>query len=269
MRAPRAPLARTIIAGTRRAAAFCLLALGACIPSAGHGRPSASTLIIGIDVGSAFVRDGRYDSSMDFAANYLYAHIRGLGGLDQPTAVFVGPIGGATTGDANAFQPLATFAPMSVAQIAAHLRKEYPARDEHVEFTPFFERVAALMTREKLVLSPLEVVLLTDGGPAAPAASGAADSHARIDLGALEYLSRSVTVRVLYPSTEVAARWEQSVPRRRVRLLAVDRDVMALWERHHRAGLAPQQQAVLWKWISDHVDVHVRRPGLLGATSVR
>src|SRR3712207_7676509 len=45
----------------------------------------------------------------------------------------------------------------------SYLRKEYPARDGLTEFNPFFERVATLVKRQNLVLSPINIVLLTDG----------------------------------------------------------------------------------------------------------
>ena len=86
-------------------------------------RTARSTLVIGIDVSGSFRRGGRYDSSIDFAANYLYGHLHGLGGLKQPTAVFVGSIGGEKPGETKSFQPIHTFQEMSVAQIAAYLRR--------------------------------------------------------------------------------------------------------------------------------------------------
>ena len=51
---------------------------------------------------------------------------------------------------------------MSVAQIAAYLRKEYPAKDGLTDFNPFFERVATLVKRLK---ASRPGALLLDGGP--------------------------------------------------------------------------------------------------------
>ena len=241
-----------------------LAGLVACVPSPDNPRVARSTLVIGVDVSGSFLKGGRYESSIDFAANYLYAHLHGLGGLKQPTAVFVGSIGGDQTQETKAFQPIHTFQDMSVAQIAAYLRKEYPARDGLTDFNPFFERVATLVKRQNLVLSPLNVVLLTDGLPDTPSAKDdSLSKYANIDVSKLEYISRSVTVRVLYPSPTVAVHWERKVPRRRVRMWTVDNEVMATWEKHHRAGLPPEQQAALWKWISDNVDFRVRSAGIL------
>jgi hypothetical protein len=245
------------------AAIAALLILVGCVPSDGS-RVARSTLVIGIDVSGSFMKGGRYESSIDFAANYLYAHLHGLGNLKQPTSVFVGSIGGDQAQETKACQPIHTFQDMSVAEIAAYLRKEYPAKDGLTDFNPFFERVATLVKRQNLVLSPLNVVLLTDGLPDTPVAKGdSLGKYANIDVSDLEYISKSVTVRVLYPSPTVAVHWERKVPRRRVRMWTVDNEVMATWEKHHRAGVPPEQQDALWKWIADNVDFRVRSAGIL------
>jgi hypothetical protein len=245
-------------------AALAFLSASACVPSSENPRVARSTLVIGVDVSGSFQRGGRYESSIDFAANYLYAHLRGLGGLKQPTAVFVGSVGGEARDETKAFQPIHTFQDMSVEQISAYLRKEYPARDGLTDFNPFFERVATLVKRQNLILSPLNIVLLTDGLPDMPSTRGdSLSKYARIDLSDLEYLSKSVTVRVLYPSPTIAVHWERKVPRRRVRMWTVDNEVMATWVKHYRPGLPPEQQDALWKWIADNVDFRVRSVGIL------
>jgi hypothetical protein len=219
---------------------------------------------MGIDVSGSFQKGGRYESSIDFAANYLYGHLHGLGGLKQPTSVFVGSIGGAQADETKSFQPIHTFQGMTVDQIAAYLRKEYPVGDGLTDFNPFFERVATLVKRQNLVLSPLNIVLLTDGLPDTPIEKGdTLGKYAKIDVSKLEYLSKSVTVRVLYPSPTIAVAWERKVPRRRVRMWTVDNEVMATWETHRRPGTAPEQQDALWKWIVDNVDFRVRSAGIL------
>src|SRR5918992_4077195 len=226
-------------------------------------RIARSTLIIGVDVSGSFQRDGRYESAIDFTANYLYGHLHGLGGLKQPTAVFVGSIGGEKPFETKSFQPIHTFQNMSVGEIAAYLRREYPARDGLTEFNPFFDRVATLVKRQNLVLSPLNIVLLTDGLPDTPAAKGdSLGPYKKINLGKLENLSKSVTPRVLYPSPTVAVRWERQIPRRRVRMWTVDNEVMQTWKRHYRPGASPDEQDALWKWINDNVDFRVRSVGV-------
>ena len=241
------------------------LGIVACAPAAGDStRVARSTLVVGIDVSGSFESKGRYESSIDFAANYLYAHIHGLGGLKQPTAVFVGSLGGEKPGEAKSFQPIHTFQNMTVPQIAAFLRKEYPSRDALTDFNPFFDRVATLVKRQNLVLSPLNIVMLTDGIPDTPLEhNDSLSKYKKINVSGLEFLSKNTTLRILYPRPTVAVHWEKNVPRRRVRMWTVDDEVMATWRSHYHKGVAPENQAELWKWISDNVDFRVRSGGIM------
>jgi hypothetical protein len=244
--------------------ALTLGALAACAPASGTERVARSTLVIGIDVSGSFGGKAHYESSIDFAANYLYAHLHGLGGLRQPTAVFVGSFGGEKPGETKSFQPIETFEHMSVPEIAKYLRKEYPSKDGLTDFNPFFERVATLVKRQNLVLSPINIVMLTDGIPDTPSEKNdSLSKYKKINVGGLEYLSKNTTVRILYPRPTVAVHWEKNVPRRRVRMWTVDDEVMATWRSHYRAGEKPEAQAELWKWISNNVDFRVRSGGLL------
>jgi len=245
-------------------AALLLSAVVACAPPADGARVARSTLVIGIDVSGSFKGKGRYESAIDFTANYLYAHLHGLGGLKQPTAVFVGSFGGEKPGETKSFQPIHTFQNMSVAEIAAFLRKEYPSNDGLTDFNPFFERVGTLVKRQNLVLSPLNIIMLTDGLPDTPSEKNdSLSKYKKINVSGLEYLSKNTTIRVLYPRPTVAVHWEKKVPRRRVRMWTVDDEVMATWRSHYHAGAKPENQAELWKWISDNVDFRVRSGGIL------
>jgi len=239
------------------------LLLVACSPNMERGaRTARSTLVVGIDVSGSFQRN--YESSIDFAANYLYARLHGLGGLKQPTAVFVGSIGGERPQETKSFQPIHTFQDLSVEQIAAFLRKEYPARDGLTDFNPFFTRVSDLIKRQNLVLSPIDIVMFTDGVPDTPSErNDSLSKYKKINVEGLEYLSKSVTVRVLYPRPTVAVNWEKRVPRHRVRMWTVDDEVMNTWRKHYINGLPPSQQGTLWKWIGDNVDFRVRSLGML------
>ena len=226
-------------------------------PQEGGSSVPRNTLVIGIDVSGSFGKE--YESSIDFTANYIYAHIHGLGGLKQPTAVFVGSIGGERPQETKSFQPIETFQNLSVSEIAKYLRKEYPNRDGLTDFNPFFNRVATLVTRENLVLAPLNIVLVTDGVPDTPAAKNdSLGKYKRIDVSKLEYLSKNVTVRILYPRPTIAVRWEKQVPRHRVRMWTVDDEVMDTWKKHYHAGQAPAEQTELWEWIAHNVDFRVR-----------
>ena len=253
MRSPRRVMAGHALA------VLALSVVVACAPPADGARVARSTLVIGIDVSGSFQGKGRYESAIDFTANYLYAHLHGLGGLKQPTAVFVGSFGGEKPGETKSFQPIHTFQNMSVPQIAAFLRKEYPSNDGLTDFNPFFERVGTLVKRQNLVLSPLNIVMLTDGIPDTPSLKNdSLSKYKKINVSALEYLSKNTTLRILYPRPTVAVHWERNVARRRVRMWTVDDEVMATWRTHHRAGAPPENQAELWKWISDNVDFRVR-----------
>jgi hypothetical protein len=251
--------------GMRVAALAVMVSAIACSPGTsaeGGNRVARSTLVIGIDVSGSFRSKGRYESSIDFAANYLYAHLHGLGGLKQPTALFVGSFGGERPQETKSFQPIHTFQNMSVEQIAKYLRKEYPARDGLTDFNPFFERVATLVTRQNLVLSPINIVMLTDGIPDTPSErNDSLSKYKKIDVSKLEYLSKNITVRVLYPRPTVAVHWEKQIPRRRVRMWTVDDEVMATWRRHYRPGVPEQDE--LWKWINDNVDFRARSVGVM------
>jgi hypothetical protein len=245
-------------------AALMLSAVVACAPPADGARVARSTLVIGIDVSGSFKGKGRYESAIDFTANYLYAHLHGLGGLKQPTAVFVGSFGGEKPGETKSFQPIHTFQNMTVPEIAAFLKKEYPSNDGLTDFNPFFERVGTLVKRQNLVLSPLNIVMLTDGLPDTPSEKNdSLSKYKKINVSGLEYLSKNTTIRVLYPRPTVAVHWEKKVPRRRVRMWTVDDEVMATWRSHYHAGAGPENQTELWKWISDNVDFRVRSGGIL------
>jgi hypothetical protein len=238
------------------------VALAACAPAQNSARVARSTLVVGIDVSGSF--KDNYESSVDFAANYIYARIHGLGGLRKPTAVFVGSIGGDKPHETKSFQPIHTFQNMTVADIADYLRKEYPARDGFTDYNPFFVRVATLVKRQNLVLSPIDVVLFTDGLPDTPSEKGdSLSKYKKIKLDDLEYLSKTVTVRVLYPRPTIAVHWERQVPRHRVRMWTVDDEVMNTWRNHYRDGATPEHQTALWKWIADNVDFRVRSVGVL------
>lgn len=228
-----------------------------CAPPQSRGTPR-NTLVVGIDVSGSFRRG--YDDAIDFAAHYLYGHLNGLGGLRVPTALFAGSVGGEQPGEVKSFHPIQDFQDKSVEQIAADLRTWFPPRDALTDFNPFFERVATLVKRQNLVLAPLNVVILSDGLPDAGRSSAAntLGPFGRLDVGPLEYLSRNVTVRLLYASPTTGARWERGIQRRRVRLWTQDDEVMAGWRAQLVMGQPPEAQEKLWAWISDNVDFRVR-----------
>ena len=246
-------------------AAFALAALVACAPADGERKDAASTLVIGLDVSGSFRQSGHFDDAIDFASNYIYAHMRGLGDLRRPTAVFVGSLGGERPNEAKVFHPIQDLTGKSVAEIAADLRGWFPETDPITDFNAFFERVAMHVKRQNLVLAPLNIVMFSDGVPDYPRQRRVSpDSlYARINVTPLEYLSRSVTVRLLYADPKVAQLWERNVPRKRVRLWTQESEVMLGWRRHSDSAVPFEAQDSLWSWMSSIVDFRVRRGRVL------
>jgi hypothetical protein len=246
----------------RRALGFAALAtlvLGCTPPK--DGPPPRSTLIVGMDVSGSFRKSGRYNDALEFAALYIYAHMKGFRNLKQPTDVFIGTMGGQKTGEAKTFHPIQDLTGKSPAQIEASLRAWFPETDPITDYNAFFERVAVHVQRQNLGLQPLSIVMFSDGVPDIPGAKGD-DLYRRINVKPLEFLSRSVTVRLLYASPRVAQRWEKHVPRKRVRLWTQDADVMQGWRRHMVASAPLERQDSLWSWMENVVDFRVRRGAL-------
>jgi hypothetical protein len=246
----------------RRRVAALVLGLGvvACAPSE-KAEPPRSTLVIGLDISGSFRRNPSFNGSIEFASLYIYGHLNGVGGLQRNTAIFVGELGGERPGQAKVFHPIQDLSGKSPEQIAADLRAWFPQEDPITDFNAFFQRAALHVRRNNLVLSPLSVVLFSDGEPDFPGAGRISldERYKRIDLSALEFLSRNVTVRLLYADPPIAQLWERRVPRKRVRLWTQDSEVMKGWRRHMVDGVPMERQDSLWSWVEHVVDVRVKR----------
>lgn len=241
------------------AAALLLPALGCLIQPSGN-RPRA-TLVVGVDASGSFRQSGQYDDAMRFLAHYLYGHLNELGGLTRPREVFVGSVGGQAVGEAKAFHPIHDLDGKTVAEIEAALREWFPPTDSLTDFNAFFQQVGRIVKERHLTLAPITVLIATDGLPDTAGRPGDGTPQARfaaIDLMPMEYLSRNVTLRLVYPEPKVSAQWREHVGRRRVRLWTVDGEVMRGWAGQVQADLEPAQQARLWNWIVDNVDYRVR-----------
>lgn len=218
--------ARTVL---RPVLVLLLLFLAGCTAT-GEPVGPRSSLFIGIDVSGSFQKSGRYDDAIAFAAYYIHAHLTGSGGLERPKHLFVGSVGGEHPGQPQAFHPIQDFQGKSVAGIAEDLRRWFPADEPLTDFNAFFQRTATEVKRRNLVLTPVTVVILSDGVPdLGRKTKDATAAYRKIDVKPLEYLARHVTLRLLYADPEVAAHWEHDVPRDRVRLWTVDNVVMAGW----------------------------------------
>jgi len=117
-----------------------------CTPPKG-GPPAKSTLVIGLDVSGSFRKGGHFDDAIDFAALYIYSHMKGFQGLRRPTDVFIGTMGGQRPGEAKTFHPIQDLTGKSPSQIAASLRTWFPEEDPITDYNAFFERVAVHVTR--------------------------------------------------------------------------------------------------------------------------
>lgn len=245
------------------AAALAAAAAWGCAPE--EGRVANNTLVIGIDVSGSFRASGYYEDAIQFAAYYIYAHLNGLGGLRQPTALFVGSVGGERPAETKAFRPIHDFYGRSVDQIAADLRRWFPPEDVLTDFNAFFARVAGVVKERGLILAPLNVVLLSDGIHDVTGRTRRRDEsiYSKIDMSPLEFLSRNVTVRLLYATPDVSQGWKAEIDRRRVRVWTVEQQVMQGWRRQLRPNAPPEAQDSLWKWVRDNVDFRVRRGKLL------
>src|SRR5438445_220245 len=259
------PHGRGRCAMRRRVAALALaLSVVACSPSQRAETPR-STLVIGMDISGSFRRNPNFNGAIEFAALYIYAHLNGMDGLQTNTAIFVGELGGERPGQAKVFHPIQDLSGKTPAQIAADLRAWFPQEDPITDFNAFFQRAALHVRRNNLVLAPLNVVLFSDGEPDYPSAGRVSleQKYERVDLSPLEYLSRNVTVRLLYADPPIAQLWERKVPRKRVRLWTQDAEVMKGWRRHMVDGVPMARQDSLWSWVEHVVDVRVKRERVL------
>ena len=242
-----------------------VLAAACAPPAEQQGKPANWTMVIGIDVSGSF-RDSRlYDDAVDFAALYIYAHLNGLGGMRVPTALFVSSVGGVRAGEPKSFHPINDFQGRTPEQIAADIRAWFPPTDAYTDFNAFFQRVASLAKERGLILAPMSVVVLSDGVPDMPPGTRLAagqNPYTRIDLSPIEFLSRSVTVHLLYASPTVGYNWKRLIKHKRVRLWTQEAQVMAGWHTQLKPDVPLEGQDDLWKWVRDNVDFRVRAGNL-------
>jgi hypothetical protein len=224
-------------------------------------RKARQTLFIGVDTSGSFKGAG-YDDALTFLAYYIYGHLNEAGGLALTRDLFVAAIGGKSDLEPKGFHPVHDFQNKSVERIEADLRGWFPATDTLTDFNAFFQQVARITKERGLVLTPMTVMIISDGVPDVldpKVKSGSPETYRQIDLSMLEFLSRNVTVRLAYASPRVGEQWRKLVKRDRVRFWAVERDVMAGWRAQVTAGAEPLRQHRLWKWVKDNVDYRVRR----------
>src|SRR5690349_20330549 len=184
-------LAATALAG------IVSISLAGCTQEPAQTYTPHNTLFIGVDASGSFKHSGYYDNALTFLAHYIYGHLHELGGLEKPRALFVASVGGKSVNEPKTFHPIHDFEGKDVAQIEADLRNWFPPSDKVTDFNPFFHEVARITKERNLILSPVTLMVVTDGIPDAAASdvkAGTRELYERIDLQPLEYLARNVTV---------------------------------------------------------------------------
>lgn len=225
----------------------------------GEPEPRLS-LFIGVDVSGSYINSGHYDESISFLANYIYAHLNGMGELKKPRELFVSSIGGAKPGQAKSFYPIHVFENKSVQDIEEKLKEYFPKEEQNdlTDFNAFFEQIALTMRNKNLVLRPVSVVMLSDGVPDVEK-NGKTDFRS-INLRPLERLSRNITIRLLYTDPVTGKNWQTKIPRRRVKIWTQSADVMTTWNDSTifmpDSSLAEQERWL--EWTKDNVDFGVR-----------
>jgi hypothetical protein len=247
---------RLVLAAWVAAVALALAGSAAAQTAQRTVRP---VLFIGVDTSGSFQRVA-YEDGLTFLAHYLYGHLNGLGGLAKPRELFVAGIGGNEADQAKSFHPIHDFANKDLEQMDADLKRWFPNRDTLTDFNTFFRQVARIAKERGLLLAPISILIVSDGIPDVPGTtSNSPLAYGKIDLTPLEYLSRNVTLRLVYPSAPVGEKWRRLVPRQRVRFWAVDQEVMRGWRTHLKPDAPPARQTQLWKWVRENVDYRVRR----------
>lgn len=218
------------------------------------------TMFVGVDISGSFMNGGQFNDSLDFLAHYIYGHLNGVGGMERPANLFVSSIGGAQAGEPKTFFPIQTFENKSVAEIHATLTEMFPKANPNpfTDYNAFFEQVAHTVRSKNLVLRPITIVMVSDGVPDV-SRNGKTDYNS-IELGPLERLARSVTVRLLYTNAVVGKSWQTQVSRKRIKVWTQDADVMRAWKdpKIMLAGVPFEEQRHFFAWVGDNVDFGVR-----------
>lgn len=239
-----------------------VLALGGCNFAGSGARADTprTSMFIGVDISGSFMNGPYFDDSIDFLANYIHAHLNGVGGMEIPNALFVSSIGGAQPDEPKTFYPIQTFQNKSVGEIEKTLREMFPRErpNPFTDYNAFFEQIAYTVRSKNLVLRPITIVMVSDGIPDVEH-RGETD-FSSIVLVPLERLARSVTVRLLYTNAVVGKSWQTEIPRKRVKVWTQDAEVMVSWKdpKILLPGTPMEQQPHFFAWVEDNVDFGVR-----------
>jgi hypothetical protein len=217
-----------------------------------------AALFIGVDVSGSFYKTKHYPDSLEFLAYYIHRHLNGPAPAKD---LYVGTIGGTAANESKSFRPIHDFQDRSVEQIHGELKSWYAMKpDSFTDFNVFFQRVSEIAQKRNMALAPVQIVVVSDGILDVPGKGLRPEigDYKKIDLSPIEYLSRNVTVRLLYSDPTVSNKWETGIPRQRARMWTVDNQVMSGWKAQVQPGVPVDQQEKLWKWMADNVDYRVK-----------
>lgn len=216
-------------------------------------------LFIGVDISASFKRSPHFKDSLNFLANYIYCHMQGLGDLEKPERIFIASIGGLKLNDPKAFIPLEqTFHNASIKEIRTKLRRRFTKKksNPYTDFNAFFQQIESTVEERKLILRPINIIMVSDGVPD----TGGKEPYRNLNLAPLEKLSRNLTIRLLYPNSNVSRKWKTKVKRRRVKLWIVEDEAMREW--NGKNIIVPKKpiyrQNEFFRWIKNNVDFPAR-----------
>jgi hypothetical protein len=243
---------------------FIALGIAISIGSCGYNEKPEPRLsmFIGVDVSGSFIEGKHFDDSMDFLAHYIYSHLKGYDGLEVPSVLFVGSIGGEKRDEPKTLFPISDFENKSVKEIRAQLKKSFPKHqiNPFTDYNAFFDQIARTVRDRNLILKPISVVMISDGIPDVPTGNKKKADFKDIIVKPIESLSRNITVRLLYTDAVVGKNWQTKVTRKRVKIWTQDAQVMESWNDPNI--LLPntpfEKQEFFFEWIKDNVDFGVR-----------
>jgi hypothetical protein len=241
---------------------FTCFVLLSCNYTAKSKKTQKNTLFVGIDVSGSFASSKSFTKGISYLSYYIYGHLQGKGDLTRPTDLYVGGIGGNEREDPQAFFPIHDFDGLSPKKIEEKLVKEFSSqRDNLTDFNTFFLRIKTMVKQKNLVLSPISIVMLTDGVPEIARGKtkrAIKQAYSKINLEHLEYLARNISIRILYATPKVGNNWRSYVPTSRIKIWTIEPETMNGWTDQ----LARNGKSGLWKWTKDNIDLRIRSRGI-------
>lgn len=243
---------------------FIIISILISFNSCGFGgdpKPRLS-MFIGVDISGSFIKGKYFDDSIDFLAHYIYSHLNGYGGLEVPSVLFVGSIGGEKRDEPKTLYPISDFENKSIDEIRAQLKKSFPNNkfNPFTDYNAFFDQIARTVRDRNLILKPISIVMISDGIPDVPTGDKKKADFKDIIVKPLELLARNITIRLLYTDAVVGKDWQTKVSRKRVKIWTQDAQVMESWKDPNilLPDTTYESQERFFKWIKDNVDFGVR-----------